>query len=68
MTWKSDAYWAPTYLLILGAVAAGGAHLDQDGDRRRRLLAHGGGGRGQAALHGGAHVVETIAPRHNNNP
>ena len=57
-----------TYLLILRAVAARGAHLDEDGERRRRLLAHGGGGRGQAALHGGAHVVETIGPRHNNRP
>jgi hypothetical protein len=54
------------YLLILRAVAARRAHLDQDGERRRRRLAHGGCGRRQAALHGGAHVVEAIAPRHNN--
>lgn len=54
------------YLFILRAVAAGRAHFDEDGERRRgRLLpSRGGSGRRQAALHGGPHVVEAIAPRH----
>ena len=54
-----------TNLFIVRAVAARRAHLDEDGERRGGLPAAGGGGRrGQAALHGGAHVVEAIAPRH----
>ena len=53
-----------TNLFIVRAVAARRAHLDEDGERRGGLLARGGGGWGQAALHGGAHVVEAIAPRH----
>ena len=53
-----------TNLFVVRSVAARRAHLDEDGERRGGLLARGGGGWGQAALHGGAHVVEAIAPRH----